>query len=183
MFQFRRFPAYAYLIQRTLTEYCSAGFPHSVISGSTVICTSPELIAACHDLLRLLMPRHSPCALISLTFVGGKSAHSVSAACLRLPAKSFIRSLPPPLLAKPASLGFGSGKGFLQAFGSLRVIELCRRQSFDKIIALPFFSKSSTIYVCFPLLLALHTFGFFVQFSRCGSGLKPDSSTQLPLNA
>ena len=68
MFQFRRFPTYAYFIQRTLTEYCSAGFPHSEISGSTVICTSPKLIAACHVLLRLLMPRHSPCALFSLTY-------------------------------------------------------------------------------------------------------------------
>ena len=67
MFQFRRFPTYAYLIQRRLTEYCSAGFPHSVIHGSKLMCSSPWLIAACHDLLRLLMPRHSPCALISLT--------------------------------------------------------------------------------------------------------------------
>ena len=33
MFQFRRFPTYAYLIQRRLTEYCSAGFPHSEIRG------------------------------------------------------------------------------------------------------------------------------------------------------
>ena len=32
MFQFRRFPAYAYFVQRTLTEYCSAGFPHSEIA-------------------------------------------------------------------------------------------------------------------------------------------------------
>ena len=69
MFQFRRFPTYAYLIQRRLTEYCSAGFPHSVIHGSKLMCSSPQLIAACHDLHRLLMPRHSPCALISLTFV------------------------------------------------------------------------------------------------------------------
>ena len=68
MFQFRRFPTYAYLIQRRLTEYCSAGFPHSEISGSTAICASPKLIAACHVLHRLLMPRHSPCALISLTY-------------------------------------------------------------------------------------------------------------------
>ena len=67
MFQFRRFPTYAYLIQRRLTEYCSAGFPHSVIHGSMLMCSSPWLIAACHDLLRLLMPRHSPCALSSLT--------------------------------------------------------------------------------------------------------------------
>ena len=69
MFQFRRFPTYAYLIQRRLTEYCSAGFPHSDISGSTVICTSPKLFAACHVLHRLLMPRHSPCALSSLTLL------------------------------------------------------------------------------------------------------------------
>ena len=68
MFQFRRFPTYAYLIQRRLTEYCSAGFPHSEICGLTVICSSPQLIAACHVLLRLLMPRHSPCALSSLTY-------------------------------------------------------------------------------------------------------------------
>ena len=68
MFQFRRFPAYAYLIQRTLTEYCSAGFPHSEICGSKLMCSSPQLIAACHVLRRLLMPRHSPCALSSLTY-------------------------------------------------------------------------------------------------------------------
>ena len=67
MFQFRRFPAYAYLIQRTLTGYCPAGLPHSEIPGSMDICSSPRLIAACHVLRRLLMPRHSPCALYSLT--------------------------------------------------------------------------------------------------------------------
>ena len=75
MFQFRRFPSYAYLIQRRMTEYCSAGFPHSEISGSMLMCSSPKLIAACHVLLRLLMPRHSPCALSSLTF----SSRSASA--------------------------------------------------------------------------------------------------------
>ena len=67
MFQFRRFPSYAYFIQRRILEYCSSGFPHSEISGSKAVCASPKLIAACHVLHRLLMPRHSPCALISLT--------------------------------------------------------------------------------------------------------------------
>ena len=47
----------------------AGGFPHSVISGSMLICSSPKLFAAYHDLHRLLMPRHSPCALFSLTFV------------------------------------------------------------------------------------------------------------------
>ena len=68
MFQFRRFPTYAYFIQRRLTEYCSAGFPHSEIPGSKPMCGSPRLIAACHVLHRLSMPRHSPCALSSLTY-------------------------------------------------------------------------------------------------------------------
>ena len=68
MFQFRRFPTYTYLIQCTLLWYCHSGFPHSEISGSMLICSSPKLIAACHVFHRLLMPRHSPCTLYSLTF-------------------------------------------------------------------------------------------------------------------
>ena len=43
------------------------GFPHSDISGSLLICSSPKLFAAYRVLHRLLMPRHSPCALSSLT--------------------------------------------------------------------------------------------------------------------
>ena len=77
MFQFRRFPAYAYLIQRTLHRYCLCGLPHSEIPGSMDICSSPRLIAACHVLLRLLMPRHSPCALSSLTFQSENSWFSL----------------------------------------------------------------------------------------------------------
>ena len=42
MFQFRRFPTYAYLIQRRLTEYCSAGFPHSVILGYNAYVQLPQ---------------------------------------------------------------------------------------------------------------------------------------------
>ena len=48
-----------------------------------------------------------------------------------------------------------------------------------KLSCFTLLTKSSTINLCFPLLLALHTFGYFVQFSRCGSDLKSDSSTQL----
>ena len=48
--------------------YCHRGFPHSDISGSMLICSSPKLFAAYHVLHRLLMPRHSPCALSSLIF-------------------------------------------------------------------------------------------------------------------
>ena len=44
-------------------------FPHSDICGSMLICSSPQLFAACHVLLRLLMPRHSPYALLRLNFL------------------------------------------------------------------------------------------------------------------
>ena len=43
-------------------------FPHSDISGSLDMCSSPKLFAAYHVLLRLLVPRHSPYALSSLTY-------------------------------------------------------------------------------------------------------------------
>ena len=93
MFQFRRFPTYTYLIQCTLTRYCRAGFPHSEISGSTLICSSPKLIAACRVLHRLLMPRHSPCALSSLT----SSEEARSTPQPRFARRLCIRSLPLPL--------------------------------------------------------------------------------------
>ena len=41
------------------------GFPHSEICGSKVAHTSPQLIAACHVLHRLYVPRHPRIALTS----------------------------------------------------------------------------------------------------------------------
>ena len=80
------------LIQYTLMRYCRTGFPHSEISGSKLICSSPKLIAAYHVLHRLLMPRHSPCALISLTY---RRACSVSLVAGRRPPPRSLRSTPP----------------------------------------------------------------------------------------
>ena len=68
MFQFRRFPTYDYFIHHRLTEYCSAGFPHSEIHGSLPAFDFPWLIVDRYVLHRLPMPRHPPCALLSLTF-------------------------------------------------------------------------------------------------------------------
>ena len=44
-----------------------SGLLHSDICGSILACNSPQLFAAYHVLHRLPMPRHSPCALFSLT--------------------------------------------------------------------------------------------------------------------
>ena len=43
------------------------GLPHSDISGSMLVCSSPKLFAAYHVLRRPPMPRHPSCALSSLT--------------------------------------------------------------------------------------------------------------------
>ena len=50
-----------------IPEVCSGRFPHSEISGSMGICPSPKLFAAYHVFHRLLVPRHPPYALISIT--------------------------------------------------------------------------------------------------------------------
>ena len=63
-----RVPLHALWIHTWMTEVPSAGFPHSEISGSMDICSSPKLFAAYHVFHRLLVPRHPPCALLRLTF-------------------------------------------------------------------------------------------------------------------
>ena len=62
-----RVPSVWLWIHHTVAEGFSAGFPHSDISGSMDICSSPKLFAAYHVFHRLLVPRHPPCALSSLT--------------------------------------------------------------------------------------------------------------------
>ena len=61
-----RVPHVKLLIHLTLHDSSSCVFPHSEIRGSKLICSSPRLIAACHVLRRLPMPRHSPYALLRL---------------------------------------------------------------------------------------------------------------------
>ena len=63
----RRVPRIWLCIHHMLAEGFSAGFPHSDISGSMGICPSPKLFAAYHVFRRLLVPRHPPYALSSMT--------------------------------------------------------------------------------------------------------------------
>ena len=62
-----RVPDLYLCIQYRTTEVFSVRFPHSEIHGSMLICSSPWLFAAYHVFLRLLVPRHPPCALLRLT--------------------------------------------------------------------------------------------------------------------
>ena len=63
-----RVPFHTLWIGVWIHEVFSCGFPHSDICGSKDICSSPQLFAASHVFLRLLVPRHPPCALSCLTF-------------------------------------------------------------------------------------------------------------------
>ena len=67
MFHFPGFSPPRLWIQRRASRVCRDGLPHSDIFGSSAACAFPKLFAACHVLLRLPTPRHSPYALISLT--------------------------------------------------------------------------------------------------------------------
>ena len=169
MFQFRRFPTYTYLIQCTLHGYCPCGLPHSEICGLQDICSSPQLIAACHVLLRLLMPRHSPCALFSLTFRRGK----LRALRFRLKAKTSFASLPLlsncshcvglqfvlPLIAArrfARTALFGclvllNYAGFLEnSFGLIVIITLCvSLRSFHNYILHSSVSAASSLLPCY----------------------------------
>ena len=62
-----RVPGVWLCIHHTSLEVHSSRFPHSEISGSKDICSSPKLFAAYHVFHRLLVPRHPPCALLRLT--------------------------------------------------------------------------------------------------------------------
>ena len=65
----QRVPFHTLWIGVWILEGFSSRFPHSDISGSMDICSSPKLFAAYHVFHRLLVPRHPPCALISLTIL------------------------------------------------------------------------------------------------------------------
>ena len=62
-----RVPFLKLCIGLRILEVCSSGFPHSEISGSKDICSSPKLFAAYHVFHRLLVPRHPPYALSGMT--------------------------------------------------------------------------------------------------------------------
>ena len=64
-----RVPLHTLWIHVWIHGVCPCGFPHSDIRGSRDICSSPTLIAAYHVFHRLLVPRHPPCALYSLTIL------------------------------------------------------------------------------------------------------------------
>ena len=130
------------------------------------MCVYPKLIAAYHVLHRLLMPRHSPCALISLTSSESASATLRFRRQLWAVAENCV-----PLRCSSSQIktrlrrAFGlSGNGFARFclptsvtsriihFYLVSLVELCRlikEVSFAKIVIITLLIKSFSFTVAF----------------------------------
>src|SRR3990170_4721945 len=67
MFQFPSLASATYVFSDGSRGFAAGGCPIRKSPGQSLLGGSPELIAACHVLHRLLTPGHPPCALIHLT--------------------------------------------------------------------------------------------------------------------
>ena len=76
-----------------MTRSSRAGFPHSDIVGSTPAHNSPTLFAVYHVLLRLLSPRHPPCAFFCF-FSHAENSSSLLLSRCQLSANIFRPSIP-----------------------------------------------------------------------------------------
>ena len=128
MFQFPGFPPHALCIYAWVTGLQPAGFPHSDIKGSMPACGSPLLFAACHVLLRRLVPWHPPryiyFRLLSNLFLCNwsfKTFSRLSSLCSCQGA--WVISHPPlPILS--------FGLGLSLPFGILKTIQMIEQQLF-----------------------------------------------------
>src|SRR6202042_2936170 len=76
MFHFPTLPPPALCVQAGATgHYALPGFPIRKSSDRCLVADSPRLIAGSYVLLRLLVPRHSPCALINLATTDDARVH------------------------------------------------------------------------------------------------------------
>src|SRR5690625_3789810 len=72
-------PRIPYGFRYTYCPITDSGLPHSEIPGSTFTYNSPRHIGVSPVLHRLLVPRHSPCALDHLT-----NLHNITYTCLQV---------------------------------------------------------------------------------------------------
>ena len=188
MFQFRRFPTYDYFIHHRLTDLHLPGCPIRKSPDISLAYSSPRLIAVNHVLLRLPVPRHSPCALCSLTFfyVRLSSVRSTSLSHDRL-----VWTLFAVLTRCLQFLVFTSQNRSLHtdcgsAFARFRKVRIMR---FSKFEIFEFFvTRSIIVLITLKILYLFKTVGtvsylsfvlhFFIRFSRNDfSDLKSELNT------
>src|SRR5260370_938023 len=94
MFPFPTLPPPALCVQAgAMGHYAHSGFPIRKSPDRSLVADSPGLIAGSYVLLRLLVPRHSPCALINLATTDDARVH-----CAVLKIRAVPASRRPPRL-------------------------------------------------------------------------------------
>ena len=102
MFQFAGFASHAYGFSMGYRQELplGGGLPHSEIPGSPIARISPGLVAACHVLHRLSVPRHPPDALTSRLSAtpNGKNHRETRALRKQGPGRTMPRRKPGPTI-------------------------------------------------------------------------------------
>ncbi len=148
------------------------GLPHSDICGSMAMCASPQLFAACHVLHRLMVPRHSPCALCNLTILTCVVLHPV---CMRMPGVVFVPSRSRHKLLKRSQDSQGSlarTRRFLSTFAATAFLQNnCRHarplsSRFYRFFCFFVFNLLSRLYTVFKVRAV--PYGTTVRTKRAG---------------
>lgn len=93
------------------------GFPHSEISGSKLTYSSPKPIAVRRVLHRLLVPRHSPCALSNLSFFASDQRRISSSTYVILTrSRTLVRSLIRKRVSSISLLLFAKIKKYIKRY-------------------------------------------------------------------
>ena len=94
MFHFPTFPPPALCVQAgAMGHYAHSGFPIRKSPDRSLVADSPGLIAGSYVLLRLLVPRHSPCALINLATTDDARVHCAVLKIRAVPARHSHQAL------------------------------------------------------------------------------------------
>jgi hypothetical protein len=92
MFHFPTFPPPALCVQAgAMGHYAHSGFPIRKSPDRSLVADSPGLIAGSYVLLRLLVPRHSPCALTNLATTDDARVHCAVLKIRAVPAPTTVR--------------------------------------------------------------------------------------------
>src|ERR1700689_5899274 len=101
MFHFPTFPPPALCVQAgAMGHYAHSGFPIRKSPDRSLVADSPGLIAGSYVLLRLLVPRHSPCALINLATTDDARVHCAVLKIRAVPACHSLQALAEPTLLR-----------------------------------------------------------------------------------
>ena len=101
MFHFPTFPPPALCVQAgAMGHYAHSGFPIRRSPDRSLVADSPGLIAGSYVLLRLLVPRHSPCALINLATTDDARVHCAVLKIRAVPVPATRAARRDPVLAE-----------------------------------------------------------------------------------